>query len=193
MKKNIRKLLLAGVAVAMIFAFAGCGSQGEDKSTTAASDTETQAEETESTAAETSGDYDIMEGFRVEENDDADYTVLYGNGFTLTMPEDDDWGYEATNSTSLNIYLKDARESGFEGDLVTIMAFDPEDTSYEEFPNYTIAGKSQKVNKTFIAMFPTDVRYDPNDPDQEEDYTELIRYVEKINEGAADSPFEIDD
>ena len=192
MKKNIKKLLLAGVAVTMIFAFAGCGSTSEDKSTTAASETETQAEQTESTAAETSGDYDIMEGFRVEENDDADYAVIYGNGFVLTMPEDDDWGYEA-DSTSLNIYMKDAREAGFGGDLVTIMAFDPEDTSYEDFPSYSVAGKSQRVNKTFIALFPTDAQFDPNDPDQEEDYTELFNYVKKISEGAADSPFEIDD
>ena len=190
MRDNIKKLLFAGVITVMVFAFAGCSdSNSGEKSATESTNAPTEATETQDTTEEaTVDDYDILDGFNLVEKDDI--TLLYGNGFVLTMP-DDDWGYEQTSPTCLQIYSEDAREGGYEGHLVSIMAFDPDDTSYEDFPDYSVAGRGKTVDKVFIALFPTDVQYNPDDPDQAEDYNELFNHVKKIAEGMADSPFQI--
>lgn len=196
MREHMRMILLAGLISAMAFAFAACGdSDTGEKSTTepqtAVTDNTEATEATEATTAEASDDYDIMEGFKLEES--GSELLLYGNDFLLIMPNNDDWGYEQTAPNSLLIYDKEGREDGYSGDLVTIMAFDPSDTSYEEFPSYTIAGTGKNVNKTFIAMFPTDVRFDPNDQEDAEEYMALSDHVRKIGEGNADSPFQTAD
>lgn len=192
MRNNIRVLLLAGLITIMAFAFAGCG-EAENKSATETTQTEatTEAASDEAATTEAASGYDIMDGFEIQEN--GSEMLLYGNGFLLTMPNNDKWGYEQINENNLGIYLKSAREDGYGGNLVTIMAFDPDDTSYEEFPAYAVAGHGQNVNKTFIALFPTDVEYDPQNAEQEADYNELFAHVQKIAEGMADSPFQTAD
>ena len=185
----MRKLLMAGLVAMMVFAFAGCSDSDEDVKSTETSSEPTTTEET--TTAEATGEYDIMEGFQLVEN--GSELLLYGNDFLLIMPNNDKWGYEQTSADVLQIYLKAARDDGYEGNLVSIMAFDPEDTTYEDFPEYSVAGTGQNVNKTFIALFPTDVQFNPEDPDQQADYDELFAHVKKIAEGAADSPFQTAD
>ena len=186
-------ILLAGLIAVTAFAFAACGGSDTTEKSTAESQTKStdQTEPTEESKAETTDGYDIMEGFNLEQN--GSELLLYGNDFLLTMPNNDDWGYEQTSGTTLTIYDKDAREDGYGGELVTIMAFDPDDTSYEEFPDYAVAGTGKNVNKTFIAQFPTDTQFDPSDKDDEAEYMELFDYVKKISEGAADSPFQTSD
>lgn len=172
-------LLLAGV-----LCFMGCGSGGSDEETqqTAA---ETEAVQTEETAA--SEDYDILKDLEEKENGSSLY--LYGNDFLLIMPNNGKWDIEQRQPQSFTVYLKAGKTSGFEGDLVTITAYDLDDTSYEEHPHYQIAGVGRNVNKRFVATYPTDVRWDTSDPAQEADYMELKDYLDKISEGAADSPF----
>ena len=189
MRETIKKLLIAGAVAVMVFAFAGCGGSNTDKSTTEATSAST-SETTETTTA-SADDYDIMSGFELQEY--GSELLLYGNDFLLIMPNDDDWGYEKLSPTSLEIYLKDAREDGLDGHLVTIMAFDPDDTSYEDFPEYAVAGHGPNCGKTFIALFPTDVQYNMEDEDQAEDYEELSTHVHKIAEGMANSPFQTAD
>jgi len=189
MREYMRKLLMAGLIAVMVFAFAGCGENEDTKSTETST---TQTETTEATeATEANGGYDIMEGSQLVEN--GSELLLYGNDFLLIMPNNDKWGYEQTSEDCLAIYLKAARDDGYGGNLVSIMAFDPEDTTYEDFPHYSVAGKGQNVNKTFIALFPTDVQFNPEDSEQEADYHELLTHVEKIAEGMADSPFQTAD
>ena len=191
MRDYIRKLLLAGLIGAMVFAFAGCGGSDTSKSTTESTETEAPTTEATETTTEATEDYDIMKGSELKAN--GSELLLYGNDFLLIMPNDDDWGYEQTSPTSLSIYLEDAKEDGYGGNLVTIMAFDPEDTSYEDFPDYTVAGVGANTGKTFIALFPTDVQYNPQDDDQAEDYNELLTHVKKIKQGMVDSPFQTAD
>ena len=138
-----------------------------------------------------SADYDILEGLQIQKDGSALY--LYGNDFMLIMPNDDDWAYEKTDNDTLRIYLVDAQESGYGGNLVTIKAYDLDDNSYEMLPSYSVAGVGRNVNKRFIAIFPTDVQWDHNDEDQEEDYRELYEHVHKIGEGAVNSPFRTQD
>ncbi|MDE6434558.1 MAG: hypothetical protein K2L07_10050 [Lachnospiraceae bacterium] len=47
-----------------------------------------------------------------------------------------------------------------------------EDNSYEDFPEYTVAGISE--NKKYIAIFPTDVQYDSS---QEAGYRRMCGHV----------------
>ena len=180
---------MAGLVAMMVFAFAGCGSSGGDEEST--EPTEEQTTEATEPATEATGDYDILEGSQLVEN--GSELLFYGNDFLLIMPNNDKWGYEQTSKDSVEIYLKAARDDGFGGNLVSIMAFDPEDTTYEQFPSYSIAGKGQNVNKTFIALFPTDVQFNPEDADQQADYNELYTHVSKIAEGMANSPFQTAD
>ena len=177
---------MAGLVAVMVFAFAGCTSD-EDKSI----ESSTTTESTEPTTTEAADDYDIMAGSELKEY--GSELLLYGNDFLLIMPNSDKWGYEKTSNDCLEIYLKSARDADFGGNLVSIMAFDPEDSTYESFPDYTVAGHGQNCGKTFIALFPTDVQYDPQDAQQEADYQELYTHVKKIAEGMADSPFQTAD
>lgn len=186
MRENMRKLLMAGLVAVMVFAFAGCTS-GEDKSL----ESSTTTKATEPSTTEAADGYDIMAGSELSES--GSEKLLYGNDFLLIMPNNDKWGYEKTADDCLEIYLKSARKAGFGGNLVSIMAFDPEDSTYESFPDYSVAGTGQNVNKTFIALFPTDVQYDPQDAQQEADYQELFTHVKKISEGKVDSPFQTAD
>ncbi len=190
MREHMRTILLAGLVIIMIFAFAGCsGSDTDQKSTSESTESQTTTETTTETG-EADG-YDIMEGFKLQEN--GSELLLYGNDFLLIMPNDDEWGYEQTSPSNLEIYYKEAREDGFGGHLVTIMAFDPEDESYVDFPDYAVAGTGKNVNKKFIALFPTDVQFNPEDSEQEEEYMELYNHVKKISEGMANSPFQTAD
>jgi hypothetical protein len=185
MREAIRNLLIPVMVLMMVFAFAGCTDSGNSEDPTEPTE-ETATEATEPTEAP--DDYDIMEGS--EMTDGGDVMLLYGNDFLMLMPKNDSWGYEQTSKTSVEFYLKSAREDGFGGNVVTIMAFDPDDTSYEDFPDYTVAGHGANVDKTFIALFPTDVQFNPEDNEQQAAYNDLYDYVKKINENDPHSPFQ---
>ena len=105
----------------------------------------------------------------------------------------DFWGVTTSEDPNHPWYGFTKFKKSFGGELVTIMAFDPSDKSYEDFPDYAVAGTGQNVNKTFIALFPSDAQFDPNDSEDEAEYMELFNHVKKISEGAADSPFQTAD
>jgi hypothetical protein len=134
-----------------------------------------------------SGEYDILSGYDTQTNGSIKY--VYGNDFALAMPAGDDWDIEKNASDSFTVYLKAAKEDGYEGDLVTIRAYDPDDDSYMQLPSYHVAGTGKNVNKRFVAIYPTDVRWNHEDASQEARYRELEEHLKKIGEGAANSPF----
>lgn len=191
-KNNLLKLLLTSViSICMVLAFAGCGDSSSSSSDEETTEAETTVEAAEETAA-ASGDYDIAQGLTVTE--DGDFAVLTGNGFKLSMPNTGTWSYKTFNENdtpSLEIYYMPAEEADFGGTLVTIMAMDLDDTTYEEFPSYAIAGESKALGKRFIALFTTDVQYDPNDETQAAEYLDLMHYVQGINATNAGSPFQV--
>ena len=82
-----------------------------------------------------------------------------------------------------------AADAGYGGRIVTIKAYDMDDDSYKNIPSYQVAGVGRNVNKRFIAIYPSDVQYDPNDATQAAEYKELYDHTRKISEGAANSPF----
>lgn len=182
-KQEILKLTIAAVlCFCMAIAFIGCGDTPEQKSAEEATEETVATEPTE----EASDEYYIADGITVEEENDM--AVLYANGFHLTMPNTGTWTYDAETTDSLRIYYMDADSAGFGGTLVTIMAFDLDDNSYEDFPDYVVAGENKELGKRFIALFPTDVQYDPEDETQAAEYTELLNHVQTIGSSDA-SPF----
>ena len=67
------------------------------------------------------------------------------------------------------------------------MAFDWGENGYENFPNYKIACLTE--NKKYIAMFPTDVQYNPNDSVQAEEYARLRQWASNIDQDNSSNPF----
>lgn len=97
-------------------------------------------------------------------------------------------GWEANaEGDSLKIYYPKAHDSGHGGTVVTLMAFDWGENGYENFPNYKIACLTE--NKKYIAMFPTDVQYNPNDSVQAEEYARLRQWASNIDQDNSSNPF----
>ena len=138
-----------------------------------------------------SSEYDILEGLQIQRDGSALY--MYGNDFLLSMPIDDDWEYVQNDKDSFSIIYIPGKNAGYGGHLVTIKAYDSNDTSYTNFPSYRVAGRSKNTNKVFVAIFPTDVQYDSNNKSQAARYQDLFEYVQKIDENAVNSPFQTAD
>lgn len=131
------------------------------------------------------GTYNIAENIGIFNSEGQ--ARLESKYFTLYLPADGDWIYQVEDNTTIGIYYKPAYDSGAGGYLVSIKAFDWGDNSYEDYPAYAVAGSSE--DKKYIAIFPTDVQYEP---DQEAGYRRMYDYVMRINdseESAADNPF----
>ena len=160
-------------------------SQLNEKST---AQTEPEPQQTQPT----SKSYDIFDNLWVNKSDDIAY--IYGNDFLLIMPIGyEDWEYLQTSADSFSIVYIPGKNAGYGGNLVTIKAYDPDDTSYTNLPSYHIAGRGMNTNKVFVAIYPTDVQYDSNNSSQAARYQELFTYLQKIGEGAVNSPFQTQD
>ena len=140
---------------------------------------------------EGAADYDVSKGFQKQEYQDIE--VLYFNDFLITMPGNDKWSFEM-NGNSVTFYLFSAQQEGYGGRLVTIVAYDIDDYSYEQLPvPYQVAGVGKNVNKRFVAIYPSDIQFNYEDAVQEADYKDLYDYLKKIGEGAVNSPLQVAD
>lgn len=122
-------------------------------------------------------------GFHIASNikftPDGGDKVLETDHFSLQFPAYIDWDYKVVDNTTLDIIYTPAAKSGFGGNVVTIMAYDWGDNSYEDFPDWSVAGSD--ADKKYIAVFPTDVRFDPNDSTQQKEYQELLEIAEDMD------------
>lgn len=139
-----------------------------------------------------SGSYDVMKNFSKNTNSAGDIQYLYFNDFMLTLPNADDITYEA-NGDSVDIIFVPGKNAGYGGKLVTIRAYDMNDDSYENLPNYHVAGAGQNVNKRFVAIYPTDLQVSQEFESVVLRYKELYDYLYKIGEGAVNSPLQTSD
>lgn len=146
----------------------------------------------ESGGSTSSEPYDIEKGGSKAASQDGSIVYIYFNDFMMIMPNNDKYSYEA-NGDSVSFYLWAAKQEGYGGHLVTIKAYDMDDTSYENLPNYHVAGVGRNVNKRFIAIYPTDVQWNTNDSTQDADYRDLQTYLQKIGENAVNSPLQTAD
>lgn len=132
-----------------------------------------------------SGGYDITAGMYKKAESESWYT-LCSDYIAMRLPNAQ-WDWEKTSNEAVCIYYTPARNAGYGGDLVTIKAYDLGDTSYQDLPAWAWAGADSQ--KTYIAIFPTDLRYDPSSSAQKQEYTELLEYVKAI--GGQNSPFQL--
>lgn len=90
------------------------------------------------------------------------------------------WGIEQKNADSIAFYYTKAREKGLGGIVFQITAYDLDDDSYSELPSYAVAGTDNE--KRYIISYPTDVQFDPESGEQQEEYGRMAEYAKRINE-----------
>lgn len=135
--------------------------------------------------------YNIANGIQTRASQGASY--LETDYFSMYLPGDIDWDYEVVDNETISIFYTPAKEDDFGGHVVTIKAYDWGDNEYAEFPAWSVAGVSSE--KKFVAIYPTDVQFNPNDPAQGEEYGRLLTVAERMDcedeELAKDNPFEV--
>ena len=173
--KTVIAMLLSLV---LVFALAACGSKTEP---------EPEAEpqiDTGQEPTEDSDDYNIASNLQLAGG--GDEKAIDTDHFTITLTHGSSWDYTVDSRTSITIYNVAAREANCGGRLVSIKAYDPADKDYEMLPSYSVIG--EKNGKMYIAEYPSDVQFDPSDEQAAADYQTVYEEVNKIREGAADSP-----
>lgn len=114
--------------------------------------------------------------------------AFFGNDyFQLYLPADVGWDYESVDSQTVRFFMTDAKNGGFGGTFLTIEAFDWGDNGYEDWPACRVAGVSGE--KKYVALFPTDLQYDPQSEEQMTAYQRLRDLVERIGPESPDNPF----
>ena len=135
-----------------------------------------------SETAAASGEYDIARNIGVG-YDKTEF--LYSDHFVLNMPDfPSDWDYEVLSKTAFQIVHYPSRDAGCGGNVVSIMAYDKDDDSYNILPHYTVAGESK--DKVYIACFPTDVQFSP---ETEKGWRQLSEFFQQIDVNDPDNPF----
>ena len=150
-------------------------------------DTETEAvnEEPEKTP-EVQADYDIAAGLKLKEKDGI--KTLSTDHFTLKLTHGRSWDAKVNSKTSITIYNTALYEANRGGKLVTILAYDAGDESYDVLPEYNIIGESG--GKVYIAAYPSDMQYDSRNKKAVADYIAVFEEVSRLMKDAPDCPLE---
>lgn len=173
-----KTVIVMFLSLVLVFAMTACGSNPEPEP-----ENETQTDTGQETA-ENSDDYDIASNLHLASS--GDEKAINTDHFTITLTHGSSWDYTVDSRTSITIYNVAAREANCGGRLVSIKAYDPADKDYEMLPSYSVIG--EKNGKMYIAEYPSDVQFDPSDEQASADYQAVFEEVNRIREGAADSP-----
>ena len=134
-------------------------------------------------------DFNIFDGLEVY----ATSATVFMNTehFSLMLPNNLNWSYQQLDKTSFEIFHKPSRDAEAGGWVVTIKAFDPDDSDYMELPHFNVCGET--TEKRYVAVLPTDVQFDPGDPASIEEYRKLLDWAYTLDINAADgsNPFEV--
>ena len=177
--RKLKILISILLSLTLVFAMTACGSKTEPEP-----EKETKTEEQTETQTDESAEYDIASNLRLAGGDEK---LLDTDYFRITLSHGSSWDYTADSKTSITIYNIAAREANCGGRLVSIVAYDAGDNSYENLPSYGVIG--EKDGKMYIAEYPSDVQFDPSDEKSMEDYQAVYEEVNKIRDGSGDSPF----
>lgn len=135
--------------------------------------------------------YNILDGLEVYATSgsaffDTDY-------FYILCPVDPRWSYIQLDRNSVEFYYAPARDAGYGGHIVTIEAYDWADNSYSDLPSWQVCGLSN--DKKYVAIYPTDVQFDPNDQAQGEAYRKLLDWAWTMDVEATDgsNPFTVEE
>lgn len=133
--------------------------------------------------------YNIASGIKTRASEGASF--LETDYFSLYLPGDISWDYDVVDNTTIRISYAPAKEAGYGGHVVTIKAYDWADNAYEDLPSWSVAGLSNE--KKFVAIYPTDVQFDPADSVQAEEYRRLSDVAGRMDcedeKLAKDNPF----
>ncbi|MBR5534347.1 MAG: DUF5050 domain-containing protein [Ruminiclostridium sp.] len=144
-----------------------------------------QTDTTSGSSTALPADYDILSGLQITEGNQG-LTWVMSEHIIMSFPTQYATQLEQYDATSFGIVYVPAALTGYGGQLVTIAAYPMGDTSYQEAPSWTLAGEADGLQ--YVAFFPTDVQFDPNDPTQREEYPALLEYLRQI--GSTDAPFQ---
>ena len=166
------------LSLMLVFVMTACGSKTEPEP-----ESEPQTETGHETTEE-SDDYDIASNLQLAGG--GDEKAIDTDHFTITLTHGSSWDYEVDSNTSITIYNVASRDADCGGRLVSILAYDVGYTEYEVLPSYNVIGESN--GKVYIAEYPSDVQVDISNDQAVEDYEAVFQEVQKIKEGATDSP-----
>ncbi len=129
-------------------------------------------------------DYDIAAGLKLKNKDGI--KTLNTDHFTLKLTHGKSWDAKVNSNTSITIYNTALYEANRGGKLVTILAYDAGDESYDVLPEYNVIGESG--GKVYIAAYPTDMQYDSSDKKAVANYLAVFEEVSRLMEDAPDCP-----
>ena len=130
----------------------------------------------------------IDENMGVENYGEIDY--LNTKWFKIALPAALPWiCISSEDGLSLTFYYEPSyeKDDGYDGQFLTICAFDHDDLSFEYYPQYCVAIKDRY--KTYVAIYPSDVRVNPDDPVAQEEYEYLLGWAYLLD--SENSPFEV--
>ena len=129
-------------------------------------------------------DYDIAAGLKIKDKDGV--KTLKTDYFVLTLTHGDSWDAKVNSRNSITIYNIALYEANRGGKLVTILAYDAGDESYDVLPEYNVIGESG--GKVYIAAYPTDMQYDSGNKKAVADYLAVFDEVTRLMEECPDCP-----
>ena len=178
-------VLLAGVMVILLIVVWGIKHNLKSVELQPKHDSGAESVSDESeTAASTLPDYDIASGMKLKDKDGV--KTLKTDHFTLTLSHGKSWDAKVNSKRSITIYNKALNKAKRGGMLVTILAYDAGDKSYEVLPEYNIIGTSN--DQVYIAAFPTDVQFNESDKKSYNDYVAVFNEVNNLKDGTVDCP-----
>lgn len=134
-------------------------------------------------------EFDIASGLELSmeaDNKESDVKVVDTDHIRISLSHGNSWSFSADGKNSVTIYNDASKKSGSGGVLVSIMAFPLDDAEYEVFPDYSVIGEAEGMR--YIAVYPTDVQFDPENNQAMEDYRAVMKEINKIRNNDADSP-----
>ncbi len=166
-------LMAVMVAGMMTIAFAGCDQQeeqAEEETTTTVSEVSeetTVALDRIEQVLLTDESFDLAEALK-----DTDVIA------TLDAPGVD-YYIEQDSNVCETVYISACQdEEELDGMVGFIMAYDESDKSYEDLPDYRVAGEKDGI--TYVVSLATDLRYNAEDPQQTSDYEKMTEAMKSI-------------
>ena len=178
-------VLLAGVMIILVIVVWGIKHNMKPAEIKQEHEAQTEAvTEEDEVAAQPPTDYDIASGLKIKDKDGV--KTLKTDQFTLTLSHGKSWDVKVNSKTSITVYNKALNKADHGGKLVTILAYDVSDESYDVIPEYNVIGESH--GKVYIAAYPTDVQFDESDKKSYSDYQAVFEEVSRLKAGAEGCP-----
>ena len=170
-------VLLAGAMIILVIVVWGIKHNMKPAEIQQEQETQTEAVNGKTeVAVQSLADYDIASGLKLKDKDGI--KTLKTDHFTLTLSHGKSWDVKVNSKTSITVYNKALNKADLGGKLVTILAYDAGDDSYDVIPEYNVIGESN--GKVYIAAYPTDVQFDESDKKSYGDYQAVFEEVSKL-------------